>query len=308
MESLTLNLHLTEKCNFSCVYCFAHWDKKEEIFSNAGRFVEFIKFLDQQARFGMGVQNLTINFAGGEPARFKHLTAGVDACRSLNIKTSVISNGLLFRRYGVEQIANMFDVVGISVDSVQSSTNESCGRVDRSGRAMDYDLVKQNFIALKKLRPNLITKINTVVSNLNYCEEIISYVNSCGIDRWKIFRVLPVGNIAGISAENFSYFLSRNAGYAGTIIEDNADMLEAYIMINSNGNLYQSSEADGRIAYKYYDLMRGGLFEGLRRIGFNVGKYRRRYRVDGGFCCFEEDRAGRLADRPEEAKRRRLLS
>jgi len=292
MDRLTVNLHLTERCNFACTYCFARWDRSDEIFADKKKFSQFLRFIEEQARLGLGVKHLTLNFAGGEPALFRHLETGVEQCRALGINTSVITNGLLFRRLSVEKVAELFNIVGVSVDSLNPAINKLCGRVDRRGVGTDYEEVKQGLRLLKRIKPEIITKINTVVSSLNYKEVIKPYVDSCGVNRWKILRVLPLAGTTSISSEEFSVFLNINAGHPGSIVEDNSDMLRSYVMINSNGHLYQSSEVAGSIVYKYFDLKDGGLFEGLRRIGFDVSKYRRRYRAEGGFKGFENSSEG----------------
>jgi radical S-adenosyl methionine domain-containing protein 2 len=260
---------------------------KEEIFQDKLRFLDFLGFLNEQARLGLGVDQLTINFAGGEPVLFKHLDEGIDLCKKLGIRTSIISNGLIFQRYDIPRIAAMFDVVGISVDSIDSEKNRKIGRVGKNGVVYDYGSIAHELRNLKKLKPNLFTKINTVVSLNNYEEYLRGFVSFSGVDRWKIFRVLPVGEIENIPQDKFDLFLKLNKGYVGATVEDNIDMLESYVMINSNGQLYQSRKIGSRIKYEYFDLNKAGLFEGLRHVGFDFGKYKKRYTAYSGFKNFE---------------------
>lgn len=287
MKDLTINLHVTEACNLQCSYCFAHWDKKNEIFRDQSRILHFIDFLEHQARSALGVEALTINFAGGEPSLLKHLDRAAKHCRDLNVRTSVITNGLLFDRFTDSEIAAHFDVVGVSIDSFDDHTNRLIGRVSRRDQVFDYRNMIERLCRLKS-EYGVLTKVNTVVSDFNFSEVLEHEIVSAGVDRWKIFRVLPVGEIESISSDRFWTFVASNSKLSTPVVEDNDDMMRSYIMINSNGSLYQSSRIDSGIRYSYFDLNEGGLFEGLRAVGIDFSRYRRRYDGYPGFRIYEE--------------------
>lgn len=293
MKQLTLNFHITEACNFSCKFCFAHWDKKDEIFRNRDRFLSFIEFINDQARSALAVEELTINFAGGEPALLKHLLNGAKLCKSLGIRTSVITNGLIFTRFPIEDIGRFFDVVGVSVDALDDAVNRRIGRVSASGKFFDYDKIFRNLEELKT-QYGVLTKINTVVSRDNVHEVISHKIVQHDIDRWKIFRVLPVVSSMEITDHEFQTFIQNNSVCCQPLVEDNDDMLNSYIMINSNGHLYQSHDLGSKLGYRYYDLQMGGLFEGMRAVGIDLEKYRKRYTGYPGFLEFEKNRASIL--------------
>ena len=286
MKNLTINLHVTEACNLSCDYCFAHWSVNNEIFRNESRFLKFIEFLDQQSRQSLGIEKLTINFAGGEPALLKHLDKGAELCHELGIRTSIITNGLLFRRFSSEEISVLFDTVGVSIDSFNQSTNATIGRISSAGKSFDYEAIIDS-LRILKTKFGTKTKVNTVVSNHNFNEDLSKKIASADIDRWKIFQLLPVNLQQEVSKERFDSFVDINSSFDSPVVEDNEDMMKSYVMVNSNGDLYQSDRVDGEIKYRYFDLKTGSLFEGLRHVGIDFGKYRKRYTIPPSFQEFE---------------------
>src|SRR5690348_11125901 len=104
MHELVLNMHLTERCNYHCSYCFGKWGLAQtyaEIFEDETAGPEILRSLVVALRSLVRETPLRVTFVGGEPTLVSSLPRLVDECRDLGVRTAVITNGLLFRRYSM---------------------------------------------------------------------------------------------------------------------------------------------------------------------------------------------------------------
>ena len=65
-----VNLHITQKCNYSCKYCFAHFENSNDL-----EIDDWKEIIDN-----LKSSNLIneINFAGGEPVLYKDFSKLVE--------------------------------------------------------------------------------------------------------------------------------------------------------------------------------------------------------------------------------------
>src|SRR5690606_2319021 len=102
--------------------------------------------------------------------------------------------------------------------------------------------ITQKVNALRLANPNISIKINTVVSQSNFMENMRVELERIKPQKWKIFKELRLGG-EPVSNEKFIDFISRNACDVSfpVFIEDNEDMTESYLMIDPLGRFYQNS-------------------------------------------------------------------
>lgn len=159
-----LRISVTDKCNFSCVYCLPVKNhrfvphrflmQKNEIFEIAKVFVE------------LGVKK--IRLTGGEPLIRSDITEIINDLKKLNIELAITTNGYfldnfldVFRNAGIKS-------VNISLDSLDEKKFESITGKD------GFKKVYNNIILL--LKNNIHPKVNIVLVNGINDDEIVPFI------------------------------------------------------------------------------------------------------------------------------------
>lgn len=252
---MVVNLHVTERCNYQCTYCFGKWGLLQEssaetsVWADTAEAYRIMQELADKFRRDRGRDSaIRFNFVGGEPALLPNIDDLVDYARTiLKTRVSYVSNGLMLRRFDPEWTAENIDIVGISVDSSLQDTNREIGRVTRSGKVFDLAEAGTRVQAIRKAADRLKIrhpeiKVNTVVSELNSRENFDAVLAAIKPDRWKLLKMLPVYSAkTAISDEEFRGFAKRHkkyvrkrAGFRGVVIttEDNDEMTGSYAMVD----------------------------------------------------------------------------
>ncbi len=122
VNPISVNFHFTRKCNYECGFCF-HTSKTSYLAPLESAKVGLRKL----AEAGMK----KMNFSGGEPFLYaSHLGEMCKFCKEgLGLESvSIVSNGSKIRREFFELYGKYVDILAISVDSFDESTNEKIGR------------------------------------------------------------------------------------------------------------------------------------------------------------------------------------
>jgi radical S-adenosyl methionine domain-containing protein 2 len=241
---LVFNLHITERCNFHCEFCFGKWNisAQEEIFGDL-KIAE--KCIDEIIKAGLSIPHVNftgirLNFVGGEPGLMRNLQDIVAYCRSKRVRLSFVTNGLMFERYSIEWLADNFDVIGISLDSIDPEKCIKIGRASNQGKTLNFNELCSKVNTLRVLHSEVKVKVNTVVSLVNHLDYLGEIIERLSPEKWKVFRVLPVhGTINAISAPEFSNFLIRHEQFKHIMVsEDNNEMSRSYIMLDPLGRFF----------------------------------------------------------------------
>lgn len=257
---MVVNLHVTERCNYACTYCFGKWGLLQEsstetsVWADTAEAYRIMSDLADKFRHDRGADSpIRFNFVGGEPALLPNIDDLIDHARTaLSSRVSYVTNGLMLRRFPPTWTAENIDIVGISVDSARPSTNQEIGRATRSGKVFDLAEIGTQVRAIRAAAhrrgarsPEI--KVNTVVSDLNVNEKFGVVLAAIKPDRWKILKMLPVYSTeTAITDESFHEFAKKHRKYVrkragsgrtdfnGVIIttEDNDEMTGSYAMID----------------------------------------------------------------------------
>jgi radical S-adenosyl methionine domain-containing protein 2 len=99
---IAYNLHITERCNYKCEFCYAKWGCKEEIWTDGSVVRKLLDELSDKKsvseRVGAEVDSVRINFAGGEPlmpAVYQSFSDILKRAKGMGFETSIITNGSL---------------------------------------------------------------------------------------------------------------------------------------------------------------------------------------------------------------------
>lgn len=276
MQPISVNFHLYKHCNYHCDFCFATFrDVTEDLTLNE---VKQILLLLHNA----GTKK--INFAGGEPTLHPHLGEILAESRRLGFVTSIVSNGARIPEL-IERHGSNIDWVALSVDSASEVIQKQLGR--GNGAHVRHSIALFDLLHQK----NIHIKLNSVITRLNFQEDMSEFVRRVRPERWKVFQVLPVdGQNDGfvekmlISPQEFNHFVKFHQNILDKqlqpIAESNELMKDSYVMIDPQGRFYNA--AMGRYLYSS-KILEVGVDAALAQVGWNVDNFLAR----GGVYAWE---------------------
>ncbi len=289
IDELVVNWHLTEACNFQCRYCYAAWAKPKnepELWRDEAVSRELLESLysffsatnDQNPlRTGLRWRALRLSLAGGEPTLLgARLTNILTHAKTIGFKTSLITNAS--RQDVVLDASRHLDMLGISIDSVKPSTNEIIGRRNQRNEQVSLTNLLTLVEQVRRERPELTIKINTVVNAANADEDMSELIAALRPERWKIMRMLPkVSDGLEIDQAAFLRFVGRhNRLHTLMSVEDNTNMEQSYIMIDPHGRFFQNEP--GKAGYIYsFPITKFGAQQAFDGVTFEATKFAARY-------------------------------
>jgi radical S-adenosyl methionine domain-containing protein 2 len=279
---LVYNWHITEKCNYSCHYCFSKWRSSQEIWKDKYLVESLFNTLSKSKHsrnfneFNFVNKKVRINFAGGEPLVLGNRLEEIISSATIKygFECSIITNGSLLAKN--MEIVSMLSVVGISVDSFSEDTNKRIGRSTNQNKTLDYETLGKMVIDIRQINPDCFIKFNVVVDAFNWNQVIIPKLQTLLPDKIKVFRQLPFGLNNGITDDQFNKFQLINHDRSGNVwYEDNADMTNSYLMIDPSGRFFQNGNP---LEYRYSDVIYNvGLDTAFAQTIFNKRAFINRY-------------------------------
>ncbi|MCH8823439.1 MAG: radical SAM protein [Planctomycetes bacterium] len=271
-----VNFHLWKTCNLNCLFCYATFNDTPELRKVRGGIKEADAFRIIELLRDEGVEKLT--FVGGEPTLCPYLSALLRRSRELGFVNTLVTNGFRLQRI-LEEVSDYLNWVGLSVDSANEVTQAALGR----GRGNHIAQSLEHFQSLHDL--GIRVKLNTVVTSLNWQEDMSDFVRRVRPERWKIFQVLPIeGQNSGkvesllITSKQFQTFVNRHRSLIDNgikvVAETNEDMTESYAMIDPLGRFF--SNVGGRHKYSPRSILEVGVVEAFKQIAFDQAKFEAR--------------------------------
>lgn len=291
--ALVINWHITEVCNYNCLYCYAKWDKQQqarELLHDEAATTQMLgdlyRFfspdnLTNPLRHSLRWSRVRLNIAGGEPLLYStHVLAIARAAKTLGFEVSVITNGSRLTPELAAELAPMLTILGVSIDALETDDNWNIGRIDQRGRRLQLDVLEKAIAAAKALNPGLSLKVNTVVNSANHKRDLSAVVERLQPGKWKVLRVLPVlTDDLTITTTQFEDFVQRHQHFAGLMHpEDNSDMMESYIMVDPLGRFYQNALDSGMQGHLFSQpILEVGCQAAFGSLPFKPGRYQSRY-------------------------------
>lgn len=265
MRPIAINFHLYKPCNLSCRFCFATFRDVRGRLSN----VDARLLLDRLR--AAGAEKIT--FVGGEPTLHPHISELVVRAKELGFVTCIVTNGARLPAL-LDTIPDAIDWVGLSIDSFDEAVQAKLGRGKGDHVQRSLDLADcLHALAIR-------VKLNTVVTSLNWQEDMGGLVRSVAPERWKVFQVLPLdGQNDGkveellVNDAQFRQLVERHqhlaqSGYT-PIVEDNDAMRGSYAMIDPLGRFFGNAHG----FHVYSDpILEVGVDLALRQVGFSEAK------------------------------------
>jgi radical S-adenosyl methionine domain-containing protein 2 len=232
----TASFHIVKPCNMRCKFCYATFDDMR--LTNQLSKYDAFKILDKLKEAGL--QKIT--FAGGEPLLYKWIYEVIVYSKSIGLTTSIITNGSLLTDELLIKFKGQLDWIGVSVDSLNETTNTLIGRTNK--REVNYlDL------CLKIKDTGFRLKINTVVNSFNWYSDLNDFIDDVKPDRWKVFQALRVEgqndkqfDEIKVSEEQFESYINTHKYQKSIVVEDNEAMTGSYLLIDPQGRLFENSK------------------------------------------------------------------
>lgn len=279
MKTLVINWHLTEVCNYRCQYCFAHWEKAgKEIFHHLDLVQKLLTEIQKlPTLLASDFSGIRLNFVGGEPTLYpKKIFKIIGLAKNLGFDLSMVSNGSLLDDAWLALIAKDFSGLGLSIDTLDFDRNKQIGRVSKN-QSMNLANWLQIVEKLRQSKSNFYIKINTVVNQINWQEDLSPLIDAVKPNKWKIFKMLPIGTTQlSINDAQFQFFLRQHQRFQNIIFaENNDEMTNSYFMIDPYGRIFQNHESH---QYQYSEsIVQFGIEHALQQTSFSLEKYRQRY-------------------------------
>jgi len=270
-DFVSINLHLTERCDMSCRACFARYERGAEL--GADDWHRCLAAIDEETA-AKGKRK--VNFVGGEPTLLPFLGDLIADAKGRGFTTGIVTNGRTIDERFLDGNAGALDVIGVSVDSARVETNRLLGRSVR-GEAWGGGDYLRLARAIRSRGYSL--KVNTVVTSLNRREDLSRFIADAAPDKWKVMQCLVVGGQNDLAAtiaasdEDFSRFVRRHEGVACMSVETAESMRGSYVMIDPQGRPY--GNAGGQVAYGR-PILEAGLTAQLDTLGYSDRKARER--------------------------------
>lgn len=222
-----------------------------------------------------------INFAGGEPILCPWLPDLIQLANELGLTTSVVTNGSFVTPEWLERVDGCLDWAAVSIDTVDPEKLKRMGRITRNGPMSEGDYLRvMDLLRQRGIR----TKVNTVVTRINYNEELAGFITRAEPERWKLLQVLPVlGQNDGlvdnlvITSEEFARYVMRNryVESRGIVVvpESNDLMTGSYVMVDPAGRFFDNMA--GTYAYSR-PINQVGVHAALREVSIDTDKFRLR--------------------------------
>lgn len=234
MEKRSVCWNITSRCNENCGFCYRILTEKEnDVEKNK-------KILDVLAKLSVD----KISWTGGEALLYPNLIELLKISNSYGIVNNLLTNGKLLSKEKIIELEPYLDYITLSYDSNNSNTYKIMGRGEQHEKNVIQvlDFIKGNNINIK-------LKINTLVSKINK-DEVINVgeiLNKYNIERWRLFKFMPLRNCAisnstnfEISDEEFRQVVSDVKNLYGKHIQiserDENKIQSYYLLINSVGD------------------------------------------------------------------------
>lgn len=156
-----VHLHLTNRCNLECTYCFRESTPRLPVHHTAEHFVDALQRMSPRA-----ADPLKVTFTGGEPMMFPGFETVVEASTQLGYVNLLLTNGILITPSRAAFIARHFSEVTISLDGPTEHVHAAT-----RGKG-NHQRVLRGIRCLADEGVNVSVKVTVSPANLTHCREV----------------------------------------------------------------------------------------------------------------------------------------
>lgn len=239
----SVNWHVTSKCNYKCKFCHTK-DYKSEITEILDTGIILSKLKD------LGIEK--VNISGGDPLLYPFTYDIVKTAKKMGFVTSITTNGSLLTPTKVEMFSPYLDWIGIPVDSNSDFIERKMGR--GCGKHLQHIQKISRFIKNTDIK----LKINTIVTFLNYNEDLRLFVKKLDPDKWNVFLTSKDGKCndsvsrLSITNEEFKFYIRLNEEIVlksgeKPVFQRCEDITGTCLILSATGNIYMKSKNIGNV-------------------------------------------------------------
>ena len=183
---LSVNLIVTNRCNYRCLFCFGR-------LKSFGGIIDDSRILDIPGLlYEAGCRKIT--FEGGEPFLHPEISRLVEVAKDAGLTTGIVTNGSLVTYPRLARMSSTLDWLGLSVDSAKEEIEL------RLGRGNGGHVAHARKVADWTHELGIGLKVNAVITRLNCREDMREFATSL---RPKRFKALQVLKIAGENDDSY---------------------------------------------------------------------------------------------------------
>lgn len=223
--------NITARCNENCKYCHRFLNPKDLTRDENFKILNNI--------MTSGIKNVT--FTGGEALLMPYLSELILFCSENDIKSKLITNGILFTDKFFNQIKNSLNYLNLSLDSISKGTNLLLGRGGEH-----FENVKKCLSLVANSQINL--SINSVATKLNKNDlfELAKFLSDKNISEWRIFKFMPLREKAKVNEKEFEISQDEyeklikdllNISNLNIVTRQVEDFEKQYLLILANGDI-----------------------------------------------------------------------
>lgn len=189
--------NITTRCNQACKYCHRFLNIQELSLDDN------LKILDNLHKCNI----TSITWTGGEALLYSGLDILIEQWYKFGIKNKIITNAKLLNNKRLIKLIPFLSNITLSLDTINNDLNTKIGRgtdhFSNVNNVLNY--IKENEIIID-------VSINTVLSkvNIHNNEDLIKYLNDYKITNWRIFKFMPLRELA---IHNNKLFIINNEDY-----------------------------------------------------------------------------------------------
>lgn len=243
-----LNIYITNACNLKCKHCFMLSGKKLE---NELILEDWMKVLTSFKENG----GEFVTFSGGEPLMFKNFPQIISHAHDLGLKSTVLSNGLLWSDKLIHELAPFIDEIQFSLDGVDEETNSVVRGSGHFEKVVDT-IVKFANVGVKTSVATTFTYDNLNESTQTRYKNLVDLIKEKTSGKDVFFKLskklLPGRDVHFTAEENEKYsaiikdiekHVDENADYENFLAGHTANLVAINcglggISVSSDGNVY----------------------------------------------------------------------
>lgn len=243
-----LNIYITNACNLKCKHCFMLSGNKLENELTLGAWMKVLtSFKENGGEF--------VTFSGGEPLMFKNFPQIISHAHDLGLKSTVLSNGLLWSDKLIHELAPFIDEIQFSLDGVDEETNSVVRGSGHFEKVVDT-IVKFANAGVKTSVATTFTYDNLNENTQTRYKNLVDLIKEKTFGKDVFFKLskklLPGRNVNFTAEENEKYsaiikniekHVDENADYDNFLAGHTANLVAINcglggISISSDGNVY----------------------------------------------------------------------
>ena len=227
--------NITSRCNKNCQYCFK-FNKEDLSLEENKKILNSLIERDVER----------IAWSGGEPYLYKDLKELLKISKEHNILNYVNTNATLLNADNLKENIQYVDRLIISLDFIDEDLNSQYEIGENY-----FEHVKKILKLVKKIKPEIEIKINTVVfrGNIDKLEDLYNELLNYDIDCWKLIRFFPIrgksleDNNLAVTDDEFRKVIANFKDHKQNfeiVIHGLKEMKERHIIVLSSGKLVYS--------------------------------------------------------------------